>query len=533
MKIKILSKNIIKNFLITDYKNKISFILKEAIENSCDANSSKIIIKINHIKKIIEIIDDGEGIEKNDLKKVTLRYHTSKISKFKDLKNIKYYGYKGESLNLIKTFSSIKIFSKTENDKNGWKITFKKKKNNYKIEENNINLGTRIKFYNIDDFEKNFNIKSLYKIFKNLALSNFKIHFILYKNSKEIFNFPKCNSKKDKIFRIKKIIKNINKKKSIDINYISKKNKINGFLTFSEIKKKFIFKYFFINNRFVENKLLDNILEKLLFKSKKKSLGYCIYLKTKLNIFDIHLYNDKKCIKFNSEKNYKKIFYNMLKNHFDKNKDINYINKENTKENEDSKNYYLLNENEKKLTKFKNKNKFLTLTKDNLIIIEIDKKIYLIKLKDLREKILFNNSIKEFLNFNKLETYQILIPKHYIVNFNILDENKYNSLFNLYGFRIIFIKKNLISLISIPKILINIPIFWERLLNDIIIYFEKSLVIHFSKNRLDTNIIHIIIKNSYLNYPLYVKDINCILKEVLEIKKNDEKWFKKNFFEIC
>ena len=105
-KIKKLKSNIVNNIAAGEIIEGPSSVVKELIENSIDANSSKIEIHIEDSgSKIILIKDDGFGMSKSDLNIAFNRHTTSKISSKDDLFNIKTLGFRGEALPSIASVS--------------------------------------------------------------------------------------------------------------------------------------------------------------------------------------------------------------------------------------------------------------------------------------------------------------------------------------------------------------------------------------------------------------------------------------------
>ena len=74
-------------------------VVKELVENSIDAKSTKItiIIETSGLKRI-EVIDNGTGIEKSDVSMALKRHATSKIKDKTDLFRIRTLGFRGEAI---------------------------------------------------------------------------------------------------------------------------------------------------------------------------------------------------------------------------------------------------------------------------------------------------------------------------------------------------------------------------------------------------------------------------------------------------
>ncbi|KAF0991018.1 hypothetical protein HZS_1429 [Henneguya salminicola] len=87
--------------------------IKELIENSIDAGSKSIsIIAKEAGLKYIKIIDDGNGIKKEDFALLCHRYATSKIHNFEDLCGVTSYGFRGEALASISNIAIISVISR-------------------------------------------------------------------------------------------------------------------------------------------------------------------------------------------------------------------------------------------------------------------------------------------------------------------------------------------------------------------------------------------------------------------------------------
>ena len=92
-------------------------IVKELVDNSIDAKATQITVEIeNGGIDFIKVVDNGSGIEENDLKKAFLPHATSKIKSLEDLDNIFTLGFRGEALASIVSVSQLTMTTKTDND---------------------------------------------------------------------------------------------------------------------------------------------------------------------------------------------------------------------------------------------------------------------------------------------------------------------------------------------------------------------------------------------------------------------------------
>ena len=74
-------------------------VVKELIENAIDAGASQVTISIESGGvKLIEISDDGTGIEAEDIPTAFIRHATSKIQTQDDLDHIQTLGFRGPPL---------------------------------------------------------------------------------------------------------------------------------------------------------------------------------------------------------------------------------------------------------------------------------------------------------------------------------------------------------------------------------------------------------------------------------------------------
>ncbi len=112
-KVKALPEEVRKKISAGEVIERPSSVIKELIENSIDAHSTKIIIEIEEGgKKLIRVSDNGEGILKEDLPLVVQRYTTSKIFTSNDINNIRTLGFRGEALASIAAVSLLEILSR-------------------------------------------------------------------------------------------------------------------------------------------------------------------------------------------------------------------------------------------------------------------------------------------------------------------------------------------------------------------------------------------------------------------------------------
>ncbi len=89
-------------------------VVKELVENAIDAGSHEIDIIVDEAGlKSIEVIDDGSGIDADQLELAFHRHATSKIEDRKDLFKVHSLGFRGEALPSIASIADVEMVTST------------------------------------------------------------------------------------------------------------------------------------------------------------------------------------------------------------------------------------------------------------------------------------------------------------------------------------------------------------------------------------------------------------------------------------
>lgn len=149
MPIQLLSENIATRIAAGEVIERPASVVKELVENSLDANSSEINIEVKTggIESIL-VSDNGEGINKEEIKLAFQRFATSKLYSEIDLDSISTLGFRGEALPSIASVSDVSLITKTVSDLSGKGIKLSNGKI-LSIQDEGASQGTSITVRNL------------------------------------------------------------------------------------------------------------------------------------------------------------------------------------------------------------------------------------------------------------------------------------------------------------------------------------------------------------------------------------------------
>lgn len=318
-KISKLPKEIVERISAGEVIERPVSIFKELLENSVDAKSDNILIKVyKGGKEKIVVEDNGEGISFDDLSNLFVRFSTSKIRNIDDIEKILTLGFRGEALASIAAVSHINIISKSKSEEIGGTInaTFGEIGKAKKI---NCNYGTQITVTNIfDNFlaRKRFlksadtELNHILNWLHAFAIAYPTINFHFFRDEQPYYILKKVNSVTERIEAIygKEII---NKTEFLD--FADNDYNITVYFNRNTNVPSENFNYTFVNKRHIKNMQLSYILRQAVtgFIPTNKRFSYIIFIETKPFNLDINVHPAKTEVKF---KNFAQISDLLIKN---------------------------------------------------------------------------------------------------------------------------------------------------------------------------------------------------------------------------
>ena len=243
-------------------------VVKELMENSIDAGATSITTEIkNGGITYIRITDNGKGILPDDMEIAFERHATSKIRSAKDLEIVKSMGFRGEALASIAAIAHVELMSRTEDRELGYKIVIEggnviskeivgcPKGTTIIVENLFFNTPVRYKFLKKDFTETGYVEDAVTRI----ALVNQNVAVKLINSGKTIMQTNGNGNIKDCVYSIfgKDIAENI-----INVDYKFEDMSIKGCIGRPLIaKSNRSSQLFFVNNRFVKDKVLTSAAE--------------------------------------------------------------------------------------------------------------------------------------------------------------------------------------------------------------------------------------------------------------------------------
>lgn len=148
-KIRILSEQLANQIAAGEVVERPASVVKELLENSLDANSSRVEIEIEGGgTRLIRIIDNGEGMAEDDLLLSLERHGTSKIRTEEDLAAIGTLGFRGEAIPSIGSVSQFTITSRPAQAELGTRVVLHFGKL-IKVHEIGCGFGTTVEVRNL------------------------------------------------------------------------------------------------------------------------------------------------------------------------------------------------------------------------------------------------------------------------------------------------------------------------------------------------------------------------------------------------
>ncbi len=323
-KIRILPDNLANQIAAGEVVERPASVVKELLENSLDAGATRIQIDIElGGRRLMRITDDGEGMNRDDAVLAFERHATSKLKKLEDLSNILTLGFRGEALASIASVGKVELVTKTVDSTAATRVNIEGGRivdvkdaarstgTTITVRDLFFNTPARRKFMRSEATE-NFHLTN---IVQHYALAHHNIAFTLTNNGRESIRVSPAKDLKERAYQLfgNDLIESLLEVKG-GREFIAK---VHGYVSAPrERRTTRDSQYFFINGRFVRDKLISRGLQEG-FRSVLPHGVYPVgflFLEIPLEEVDVNVHPAKTEVRFRRAEAVKDVIAEAVKN---------------------------------------------------------------------------------------------------------------------------------------------------------------------------------------------------------------------------
>jgi DNA mismatch repair protein MutL len=210
-RIHVLSESVANKIAAGEVVERPASVVKELLENSLDAGSTRIKVQVEAGgKKLIQVTDNGCGMVRDDAMLAFERHATSKIKNAEDLLSVATLGFRGEALPSIASVSRLHLETRAPDEDSGTVIEINGGKI-FKVEEAGLPAGTSITirdlFFNTPARKKFLKAEStelshIASLVTHYALAHPDKHFELHSATNAVLVAPPVAGYSERVYQV-------------------------------------------------------------------------------------------------------------------------------------------------------------------------------------------------------------------------------------------------------------------------------------------------------------------------------------------
>ena len=308
-KVRILSQQVASQIAAGEVVNRPASVVKELVENAVDAGADSVKVVLTDAgRTLIQVIDNGCGMNPDDARTAFERHATSKIHESDDLFSLTTFGFRGEALPSIAAVAEVQLRTRTADSETGTAITIKASEieqqepcvcpegSMFTVRNLFYNVPARRKFLKSNQTEYGHILTEIERV----SLAHPEVAFELTHQDEQVLSLPASAVKQ----RIVNLFGRKMNEALLPVEVETSVVKVSGFCSnLDNVKGKGAKQFFFVNGRFMRHpyfhKAVLSAYEGLVPEGDQPS--YFLFLNVPPDTIDVNIHPTKTEIKFQDE----------------------------------------------------------------------------------------------------------------------------------------------------------------------------------------------------------------------------------------